>query len=284
MIPVFYDPRQVAKDNISTSPSAGKPAEVVASWQAAKFPIVIRGVKPVTVEDFHRAHDPDHVDDVLSCRRANGFGNKLPSVAASLPWTSGSMLTAARFLVRGGGLVAVSPTSGFHHASYRTCEGFCTFNGLMVTVLALRADGFSGRIGILDLDEHYGNGTADILEKSGESNVEHYTFGGEGIYRGDGDRWVKQLPQIMRTFAGCSLVLYQAGADPHEHDPFSRGILSDAHLLQRDRTVFSWLHAMRIPVVWNLAGGYQTPLRKVLNIHDNTMRACVEVYSGSESG
>lgn len=32
---------------------------------------------------------------------------------------------------------------------------FCTFNRLMVTVLALRADGFTRRIGILDLDEHY---------------------------------------------------------------------------------------------------------------------------------
>lgn len=35
---------------------------------------------------------------------------------------------------------------------------------------------------------------------------------------------------------------------------------------------------MDIPVVWNLAGGYQTPLRKVLDIHDNTMKACEDTY------
>ena len=35
---------------------------------------------------------------------------------------------------------------------------------------------------------------------------------------------------------------------------------------------------LAIPVAWNPAGGYQTPLRKVLDIHDNTMRACVAAY------
>jgi hypothetical protein len=36
--------------------------------------------------------------------------------------------------------------------------------------------------------------------------------------------------------------------------------------------------ARGVPVAWNLAGGYQTPLRKVLDVHDATMRACLEVY------
>jgi hypothetical protein len=33
-----------------------------------------------------------------------------------------------------------------------------------------------------------------------------------------------------------------------------------------------------IPVAWNLAGGYQSPPRKVLEIHDGTMRADAKVY------
>ena len=33
-----------------------------------------------------------------------------------------------------------------------------------------------------------------------------------------------------------------------------------------------------VPIAWNLAGGYQSPLRNVLDIHDNTMRECVSVY------
>ena len=191
------------------------------------------------------------------------------------------MLSAARHVIKKGVPVAVSPTSGFHHAGYQKAEGFCTFNGLMVTVHALRADGFTGRIGILDLDEHYGNGTDDILRKVGkteETNVEHYTFGGDTIPRHGGDDWLRRLPGIVQRFRDCALVLFQAGADPHRDDPFSRGILSTEQLHKRDQIVFQGLHAMNVPVIWNLAGGYQSPLRKVLDIHDNTMRACTAVY------
>jgi len=35
----------------------------------------------------------------------------------------------------------------------------------------------------------------------------------------------------------------------------------------------------RIPVASNLAGGYQTPLCKVLDIHDNTLCAAKIVWS-----
>jgi acetoin utilization deacetylase AcuC-like enzyme len=150
----------------------------------------------------------------------------------------------------------------------------------MVTVLVLQHEGVTEDIGILDIDEHYGNGTEDIREKRGVSGLRHYTFGGEGIEPDGGDAWLERLPSIVRSFQGCGLVLYQAGADPHVHDPHSRKILNDEQLLRRDRIVFRELHKLGVPVVWNLAGGYQTPLRKVLDIHDNTMRACVETYLG----
>jgi hypothetical protein len=45
-------------------------------------------------------------------------------------------------------------------------------------------------------------------------------------------------------------------------------------LFERDQLVFEAAAALGIPVAWNLAGGYQTPLRKVTLIHDGTMRAC----------
>ncbi len=39
---------------------------------------------------------------------------------------------------------------------------------------------------------------------------------------------------------------------------------------------------MSLPVAWNLAGGYQNPLRRVLDIHDNTMLECMSAF-GAES-
>jgi len=54
------------------------------------------------------------------------------------------MLAAAREALRNG-QVAVAPTCGFHHAQYAKADAFCTFNGLMVTALALKADAFARR-------------------------------------------------------------------------------------------------------------------------------------------
>ena len=49
-------------------------------------------------------------------------------------------------------------------------------------------------------------------------------------------------------------------------------------MAERDRIVFETAHRIGLPVAWNLAGGYQTPLRRVLDIHDNTLRACARVF------
>jgi hypothetical protein len=38
------------------------------------------------------------------------------------------------------------------------------------------------------------------------------------------------------------------------------------------------------PIAWNLAGGYQVPLTKVIELHVNTMRECVRVYAPPDAG
>ena len=125
---------------------------------------------------------------------------------------------------------------------------------------------------ILDLDCHYGNGTENIIWRIGVDWIEHCTFGGCGIRLDNAGQWLKDLPEIMVRFAKCDVVLYQAGADPHVNDPLG-GILTTEQLYERDRTVFKTLKDMGMPVAWNLAGGYQTPLRKILDLHDNTAHA-----------
>jgi hypothetical protein len=36
-------------------------------------------------------------------------------------------------------------------------------------------------------------------------------------------------------------------------------------------------------VAWNLAGGYQSPLSKVIAIHDHTMLECLAAFVGEQS-
>jgi acetoin utilization deacetylase AcuC-like enzyme len=164
-------------DSKSFSPSAKKPEDVVESWKKLGLPLEFMVPERVSVEALCRAHEPDYVRAVLDGRRPNGFGNTDARVAASLPFTSGSMLSAARWALENGGFAA-APCSGFHHARYGSGGGFCTFNGLMVTVQALLDSERAARVCIVDCDAHYGDGTDDILDHLGlHESVPHFTLG-----------------------------------------------------------------------------------------------------------
>jgi len=99
------------------------------------------------------------------------------------------------------------------------------------------------------------------------------------------DQWLAQaelflasIPALVEAMSDCDVMLYQAGADPHIDDPLG-GWLTTAQLRERDRVVFESAKRYGVPIAWNLAGGYQQPLCKVLEIHDNTMLECAAVYA-----
>jgi acetoin utilization deacetylase AcuC-like enzyme len=288
-LPIFYDPRQNAFTPESASPSAHKPAEVVASWQRLGIPLEVRGFEPVLPEQLHEVHEAAYVDGIFAGTRPNGFYNTLPEVAESLRWTTGSFLAAARHVATGAP-VAVSPTSGFHHAGWSGGGGYCTFNGLMLAARTLLDEKLADKVGILDLDMHYGDGTdAIILKLRLTGRVEHYTFGLSAVQHGPArdaagtERWLTELPRIVESFheRGCQVLLYQAGADPHVDDPLG-GVMTSDQMRRRDALVFSGCQRLGLPVAWNLAGGYQQPLRKVLDLHDATLMACAEAFGGSD--
>ena len=212
------------------------------------------------------------MDNLLDCRIINGFGNKSPEVAASLPYTSGSLLAAAREALRNG-IGAVSPTSGFHHAHYGSAGGFCSLNGLMVTALNLPV---GTRVGILDFDMHKGDGTEDIIQRLRLGDrIVHYTQGGQRLV--PGGEFLFAIPNILKRFEGCDVVLYQAGADPAKGDPLGNWLTVE-QLAKRDALVFRGLRRMGVPCGWTLAGGYQADFRKVLDIHDAALLECAEAW------
>lgn len=273
LIDVYYSPRQVSCPE-STSPSPRKPALVVADWIEQGLPIRIVEPLPASREQIALAHAPAYVDGILNCELMNGFRGRQKEVADSLPWTCGSLLSAARGAL-GNGLVTCSPSSGFHHAGYESGYGYCTFNGLMVAALALKAEGKVQRVGILDCDQHYGDGTAEIMATLNIDWIQHVSQ--EHWNPDEAGPFMAGLPEVVRSFAGCDLLIYQAGADPHINDPLG-GFLSTKELVERDRIVFSLAKTIGVPVVWNLAGGYQEPLSRVLDIHRNTLFACAAEY------
>jgi acetoin utilization deacetylase AcuC-like enzyme len=275
MFEVHYTPRMVAPVQ-KYSPSAHKPAEVVESWLRLLPNLKVVEPIPVDTNELALAHDLDWVIDVLIGKADNGFGNRSMEVAGTLKHTNGAMLSAAKAAMRHG--MAVAPCSGFHHAGWAEAKDYCTFNGLMVTARVLLEGSSLARIGILDADMHYGDGTDEIIAVLGESRVQHDSIGEHFHDPSQARQFIDELPDRVSAFAGCGLLLYQAGADPHIDDPLG-GWLTTEDLFRRDYIVFKRCREMGLPVAWNLAGGYQNPLRKVLDIHDNTLRAAKIVWS-----
>lgn len=272
---VVYSDAMVAPAQ-GTSPSAAKPAAVVEAWRREWPTLEFRPPVPVTRDDLLRAHSRRYVDAVLSLTEVNGFGTFSPEVNASLPYTSGALLTAARWALVSGTAVA-APVSGFHHAGYDSGGGYCTFNGLMVTALALQAETSGLRVGILDYDYHYGDGTDDILATLKCPNIAHITAGKHFHMPKHAERFLAQIRNDVMAMSACDIVLYQAGADPHVDDPLG-GFLTSEQMAERDFQVFKGLKDRGVPVAWVLAGGYQDPLSKVIDLHVNTMRAVISAY------
>jgi acetoin utilization deacetylase AcuC-like enzyme len=276
-IPVFFNRRMVAPAS-GYSPSAEKPPLVVDSWKTHKLPISIRDFKPVTLNELCLAHDASYVERVLSGVEENGFGTKDLEVARSLPYTSGAMLAAAKEALLNK-KVAVAPVSGFHHAHWDSAGGFCTFNGLMVTALALQKHWSDIRVGILDLDQHWGDGTEDIINRTGADDwVVHISATQKYGVPSKAHAFLKNLSTIIKEkLSSCDIVLYQAGADCHVDDPLG-GWLTTEQFIRRDQIVFEALSEINLPVAWNLAGGYQKPIQKVIKLHDITMQSCSSCY------
>lgn len=264
-IPIFYQPdMSAAATSYSQSPS--KPTRVVEHW-LARGHIRAEDIKtfpPATRKDLYTVHAQWYVDNVLDLIEPNGFGTREQAIADTFLLTTGSMLAAALHVAQHGG-VACSPTSGFHHAHYAQGGGFCTFNGLMVAAAELNRLG--KKVGILDCDAHYGDGTQDIIEELGfdPAYIKHHTMGELHPPGARAPYFMDWLDAAISDLADCDVVLYQAGADPWERDPLG-GQLSLTELAARDLFVFSGLKN----VAWNFAGGYSPA---VTAIHTNTLLA-----------
>jgi acetoin utilization deacetylase AcuC-like enzyme len=279
-IPVFFTPKQAAKNATAFSPSAGKPAIVAQALLDRGFAVSIKAPRPLLFSEMERVHGTRHLMGILDGTISNGFGNKDLEVARSLPYTTGSMLSAA--LAATPEMPAVSLSSGFHHAGYTHTSGFCTLNGLMIAAAALLSQKKARRVAILDADAHYGNGTDEILRRFPKLAVGiiHRTVGQGSVYHAAYLQKVARFLEEILAF-NPDVVIYQAGADPHECDPLG-GYISTEEMRQRDRMVFEWAKKNRIALCWNLAGGYNkggvTGIDPVLALHLNTFREACAVY------
>jgi acetoin utilization deacetylase AcuC-like enzyme len=175
---------------------------------------------------------------------------------------------------------------GTHHAFPHRGEGFCTFNDVAVAVRRLQRAGHVRRACVVDLDVHQGNGTHACF--ADDSAV--YTFrctarrtsrstrcrGTRDVELADGTGdaeylalLAEHLPAVLRA-AAPDLVVYLAGADPHEGDRLGRLRLTFDGLARRDWMVLEACREVGIPVCVTIAGGYGREVQDTVRVHVQT--------------
>jgi acetoin utilization deacetylase AcuC-like enzyme len=253
-------------------------------------------------EDVLRVHTAGYV------RKIKG-GTLSPAELRTLevPWSPGlveGVWLAAGAAIEAGRLAgqdgcAIVLGGGFHHAFADHGEGFCLVHDVAVATAALRAVGDAGRVAVVDLDVHQGNGTAALF--AGDADTFTVSLHQENNYPAvkppssvdvglpDGTRDDEYLAALEAPLAralafGPDLLWYLAGADPYEQDLLGGLALTREGLRERDRRVFAAARAAGVPVAVTLAGGYASSPADTVSIHVGTVLAAAEVHARARDG
>ncbi|MEW5916938.1 MAG: histone deacetylase [Gemmatimonadota bacterium] len=240
----------------------------------------------VATEDLLLVHTPEYVgkvnDGTLSAEelRRLGFPWSRHLVERAYRAVGGTCEAAEAALALG---VTINLAGGTHHAFADRGEGFCVFNDVAVALRRLFAKGSIRRAAIIDLDVHQGNGTHAIFADDAHvftfsmharrNFPFHKVAGSLEIALEDGttdgpylEQLSDALPGVLRA-AEPDLVVYLAGADPHEGDRLGRLRLTRDGLARRDGMVLQACREVGIPVAITVAGGYGRDVSDTVLVH-----------------
>jgi acetoin utilization deacetylase AcuC-like enzyme len=246
---------------------------------------------PVSREDLLLVHTADYIDRFTTGQLSVDEERRLgfpwsPALVERSYRAAGGTLEAAAYAVAHG--IAMNLAGGTHHAFPSHGEGFCVFNDTAIAIRALQRDGRIRRALVVDLDVHQGNGTHAIF--SGDESV--FTFSMHGgknypfhkvagcvdIELHDGTNDDEYLDQLFHTLptaiakSRADLVVYLAGADPHENDRLGRLALTFDGLARRDAFVLEQVREVGLPVAVTVAGGYGRSIDDTVRVHATTAR------------
>jgi acetoin utilization deacetylase AcuC-like enzyme len=247
--------------------------------------IVLQEAPAASDGELALAHEPQWIDAVVqgtldaAAQREIGFPWS-PQMVERSRRSVGATIAAARAALMDDQGVSANLAGGTHHAFAGKGSGYCVFNDVAVAARLMQAEWHRRhrrllRVAVIDLDVHQGNGTAAIFrndptvftlslhgarnfpfrKEASDLDVELPDGCGDEVYLAALDRALRTLDE-RQAHASPGLAFYLAGADPHEGDRLGRLKLTAAGLAERDRRVFDWLHARRIPVALSMAGGY----------------------------
>jgi acetoin utilization deacetylase AcuC-like enzyme len=259
--------------------------------EALKGLLPILPAPEVPREALYLAHEGEYLAKLFTqgLTREESLRLGLPFSQALLQralHAAGGTLRAAEDALEEG--LGLNLAGGTHHAFPGRAEGYSLFNDVAVAIHWLRAKrGFGGRVLVVDLDAHQGNGTAVFFQSDplvftlslhGERN---YPLKKErsdldvGLPDGVGDEaYLSALEAALEVAQDFrpGLVFYNAGVDVLKGDRFGRLALSPEGVRRRDLAVFRFVKRLGVPLVVVMGGGYNRDPALTVAAHAETYR------------
>ena len=250
---------------------------------------------PCSDETLKRAHSEKYVknikDKTLDQNTIKKIGFPLVDsvVQRSLVATGGTVL-ASKLAINSG--LACNTAGGSHHANFDGGAGYCVFNDVAVASLYLLERGLAGKILIVDLDVHQGNGNADIFKDN--RNVFTFSMHSKSNYpakKSISDLDVElednmedaQYIKILKFYLdqlnqeNFDYVFYIAGVDIHYNDRLGKLKISDEGIRKRDEIVTENFFSKGIPICGVLGGGYNKDFEKLVELHSILHQSCAKL-------
>jgi acetoin utilization deacetylase AcuC-like enzyme len=249
---------------------------------------------PATIE---QTHDPEYVLAFIEGKLPDAVMRKI-----GFPWSAGLV---QRTLASVGSTLAATQEAlacgwsgtlagGTHHAFRAEGSGYCVFNDIAVAIHSLRAERGIGRVAVVDLDVHQGDGTAEIFrddetvltlsvhcknnfplrKRQSRIDVELDAGAGDEVYL---SKLAEVLPKVLAFQP--QTIFYQSGVDGLAEDRLGKLSLTHAGLKERDRQVMRLARMANVPLVITLGGGYAEPIQLTAEAHANTFRTALEIFS-----
>ena len=252
-----------------------------------KIKIVDKFYKPYACSDetLKGAHSESYIRSVKnktldeSIIKKIGFPLVDSVVQRSLVATGGTVLASKLAITNG---IACNTAGGSHHANFEGGAGYCVFNDVAVAAQYLLDRGLAGRILIVDLDVHQGNGSADIFKDN--KNVFTFSMHSKSNYPAkksvsdldvelednmEDVQYIKLLKFYLHQLndENFDYVFYVAGVDIHFNDRLGKLKISDEGIKKRDEIVTENFFSKGIPLCGVLGGGYNKDFNKLVELH-----------------
>jgi acetoin utilization deacetylase AcuC-like enzyme len=246
-------------------------------------------------ETLKRAHSEEYIKNVKNKTldentiKKIGFPLVDSVVQRSLVATGGTVL-ASKLAIKNG--IACNTAGGSHHANFEGGAGYCVFNDVAVAAQYLLDRGLAGRILIVDLDVHQGNGSADIFKYN--KNVFTFSMHSKSNYPAkksisdldvelednmEDEQYIKLLKFYLNQLneEKFDYVFYIAGVDIHFNDRLGKLKISDEGIRKRDEIVTENFFSKGVPLCGVLGGGYNKDFNKLVELHSFLHQSCAKL-------